>query len=446
MERERLGSRIGFILLSAGCAIGCGNIWKFPWMCGQYGGGIFVLIYLFFLALIGLPIMTMEFSMGRAAQTSSVGMYQKLEKPGTKWHAHGYASLCGNVALMAFYTVVTGWMVYYFLKFALGEGSSLNFDAMLASPKVNIVFLAVVVALGFLILCFNLQKGLERVTKVMMTILLLLIVVLAVRSIMLPGAAEGLKFYLVPDLSKINGSVVVAAMNQSLFTLSLGIGSMAIFGSYIDKSRSLMGESVRVIALDTFVAIFAGLIIFPSCTTYGIEVDAGPSLLFTTMATVFNKMPGGRIWGSLFFLFMTFAAFSTVIGVFETILACFRELTGKSRPKGALICGIVIFLLGLTTALGYNVWSGFHPFAADSFVLDVWDFLVSYNFLPLGSLIYVIFCTNKRYGWGFDNFLEEANCGKGMKMKRFMRPYLTYVVPLIMIFIYVYGMVTFDWR
>ena len=343
--REKLGSRLGFLLLSAGCAIGCGNVWKFPWMTGQYGGGGFVLVYILCLLLLGLPAMTMEFAMGRASQKSPVKMYQVLEKPGQKWHIHGYVALLGNIALMAFYTVVTGWMMYYFVMFLTGKTADLGFVGMITNPGVNVIYLAVAVALGFLVLSFDLQGGLERVTKYMMVALFVLMIVLAGHSATLGGAKEGLKFYLVPDFSKINGSVIVGAMNQAFFSLSIGIGSMAIFGSYIGKERSLMGESVNVILMDTFVAIMAGFIMFPACFTYGIEVNAGPSLLFDTMATVFNNMDGGRVWGSLFFLFMVFAAFSTELAVFENILACVRELTGWSRRKGCVACGVGIFAL-----------------------------------------------------------------------------------------------------
>ena len=317
-NRERLGSRLGFIMLSAGCAIGCGNVWKFPWMTGQYGGGGFVLVYILCLLLLGLPAMTMEFAMGRASQASPVRMYQKLQKPGQKWHIHGYLALLGNIALMAFYTVVTGWMMYYFVKFLLGQSANLGFVEMITNPGVNVIYLLIAVVLGFGVLSFNLQGGLERVTKYLMTALFVLMIVLAIHSFTLSGAKDGLAFYLVPDFSKINGNVIVGAMNQAFFTLSLGIGSMAIFGSYIGKERTLMGESVNVIILDTFVAIMAGLIMFPACFTYNLEVNAGPALLFNTMATVFNNMAGGRIWGSLFFLFMVFAAFSTELAVFKT--------------------------------------------------------------------------------------------------------------------------------
>ena len=444
-ERERLSSRLGFILLSAGCAIGCGNVWKFPWMAGQYGGGGFVLIYALCLLVLGLPVMVMEFSLGRASQASPVKMYQKLQKPGQKWHAHGYLALLGNICLMSFYTVVTGWMFYYFFKFVMGQSAGLGFVSMITNPTVNMISMAIVVVLGFFILSFNLQGGLERVTKYMMVALLVLMIVLAINSCSLSGAAEGLKFYLLPDLSKINANVVVGAMNQAFFTLSLGIGSMAIFGSYIGKERSLLGESVNIILLDTFVAITAGLIIFPACTTYNLEVGAGPGLLFDTMATVFNNMNGGRLWGSVFFLFMVFAAMSTILAVFENILACVRELTGWSRPKGSVICGIGIFLTSITTALGFSVLSGFEPFAPGSSFLDFWDFIVSNNLLPLGSLIIALFCCNKRFGWGWENFKAEANTGKGLKVQNWMKPIFQFVVPVGILVVYIMGLVTFAW-
>ena len=444
-ERERLSSRLGFILLSAGCAIGCGNVWKFPWMAGQYGGGGFVLIYALCLLVLGLPVMVMEFSLGRASQASPVKMYQKLQKPGQKWHAHGYLALLGNICLMSFYTVVTGWMFYYFFKFVMGQSAGLGFVSMITNPTVNMISMAIVVVLGFFILSFNLQGGLERVTKYMMVALLVLMIVLAINSCSLSGAAEGLKFYLLPDLSKINANVVVGAMNQAFFTLSLGIGSMAIFGSYIGKERSLLGESVNIILLDTFVAITAGLIIFPACTTYNLEVGAGPGLLFDTMATVFNNMNGGRLWGSVFFLFMVFAAMSTILAVFENILACVRELTGWSRPKGSVICGIGIFLTSITTALGFSVLSGFEPFAPGSSFLDFWDFIVSNNLLPLGSLIIALFCCNKRFGWGWENFKAEANTGKGLKVQDWMKPVFQFVVPVGILVVYIMGLVTFAW-
>ena len=443
-NREKLGSRMGFILLSAGCAIGCGNVWKFPWMTGQYGGGGFVLVYVLCLLLLGLPALTMEFAIGRAAQASPVKMYQKLEKKGQKWHIHGYFSLLGNIALMAFYTVVTGWMIYYFVMFLLGKNADLGFVKMITDAKVNVSYLAVAVIVGFGVLCFDLQGGLERVTKILMGALFVLMLVLAVHSATLPGAKEGLRFYLVPDFGKINGSVIVAAMNQAFFTLSIGIGAMAIFGSYIGKERSLMGESANIILLDTFVAIMAGMIMFPACFTYGIEVNAGPSLLFDTMVKVFNNMAGGRIWGTLFFLFMVFAAFSTELAVFENILACIRELTGWNRPKGCIVCGIGIFLLSLTTALGYSKFT-FQPFADGSAWLDFWDFIVSTNLLPLGALIFSVFCCNK-IGWGWDNFVAEANAGKGMKVQNWMKPIFQWFAPICILALYIYGMCIFGWK
>lgn len=443
-NRERLGTRLGFILLSAGCAIGCGNVWKFPWMCGQYGGGGFVLIYVICLILLGLPAMTMEFAVGRAAQASPIHMYQKLEKKGHKWHIHGYVALFGNIALMAFYTVVSGWILNYFVKFLTGQNENFGFVSMISDPVVNVKYLLAAVVVAFVILCFDLQGGLERVTKYMMTALLVLMAVLAIHSFTLPGAAEGLSFYLIPDFSQINGTVIVGAMNQAFFTLSVGMGSMAIFGSYIDKDRTLLGESTHIIILDSFVAIVAGLIMFPACFTYGLEVNAGPSLLFDTMATVFNHMNGGRWWGTLFFLFMVFASMSTVLAVCENILAMVRELTGWSRPKGSLICGIGIFLLSLTTALGFSVIH-FQPFAEGSTWLDFWDFLVSNNILPLGSMVLALFCSNS-FGWGWENFMAEANAGKGIKVRNWMRPIFRYLVPAAILFIYLYGMITFNWR
>ena len=449
-NRERLSSRLGFILLSAGCAIGCGNVWKFPWMTGQYGGGSFVLIYVLCLLLLGLPVMVMEFSLGRAAQASPVKMYQKLEKPGQKWHIHGGFALFGNICLMSFYTVVSGWILYYFVQFLLGNGATMpgmaegkGFETMISNPGLNMGYMLVVVVIGFLILCFKLQGGLERVTKYMMVALLLLMVVLAVNSATLPGAKAGLKFYLLPDFKKITPDVIVGAMNQAFFTLSLGIGSMAIFGSYIGKERSLMGESINVIILDTFVAITAGLIIFPACTTYNVDVGAGPGLLFNTMATVFNNMNGGRIWGTIFFLFMVFAAMSTVLAVFENILACVRELTGWSRPVGCLICGIGLAITSTTTALGYSLLGNIHPLGGETAFLDFWDFIVSNNLLPLGSLVFVIFCCSKKFGWGWDNFLAEANAGKGMKVQNWMKPIFCYVVPVAVIVIYIMGLINF---
>ncbi len=444
MNREKLGSRMGFIMLSAGCAIGCGNVWKFPWMCGKYGGGSFMLIYILCLLILGIPALIMEFSVGRAAQTSPLYMYQKLEKPGHKWGIFGWFCLVGNIALMAFYSVVCGWIIYYFYKFVTGQYASLGFVPMITNPSVNVIFLLITVVTAFFILSFNLQGGLERITKIMMTALLFLMIILAVHSLFLSGAASGMTFYLKPDFSKIDGSVVVGAMNQAFFTLSTGMGGMAIFGSYIGKERSLAGEAINVILLDTLVAVLAGIIIFPACFTYDLEVTAGPSLLFDTMCAVFNNMSGGRFWGSLFFLFMIFAAMSTVLGVCENILAMVRELTGWSRRKGSLICGIGIFLLALTTALGFSVLH-FQPFAEGTTWMDFWDFLVSTNILPLGSLVLALFCCNT-FGWGWENFFNEANTGAGLKIKNWMKPLFRFVVPVIILAIYLYGIITFNWR
>ncbi len=454
MERERLGSRLGFILLSAGCAIGCGNVWKFPTMCGHSGGGAFVLIYVICLLLLGLPAMTMEFAVGRAAQKSPVKMYQAIEKKGQKWHIHGYISLFGNIALMAFYTVVSGWMIYYFIHYAIGDIANLTyipdkqnpFVEMITNTGSSILYTGIAVFIGFFVLCFKLQGGLERVTKYLMLVLLILLIILTINSFTLEKASAGLKFYLVPEIGKINGEVIVAAMNQAFFTLSVGMGSMAIFGSYIDKSRSLLGESLNVIALDTSVAIVAGLIIFPACFTYnGGEVDGGPGLLFNTMSTVFNNMRGGRIWGALFFLFMVFAAMSTVLTVCENIVAMIRDLTGWNRPLTCIICGLGIFAISLTTVLGFSKWSSFVPFAEGTGVMDIWDFLVSNNILPLGSLCFTIFCCNE-FGWGWDNFVAEANAGKGIKVKNWMKPFFQYAIPVIIIFIYIWGLITFNWK
>ena len=443
-QRERLGSRLGFIMLSAGCAIGCGNVWKFPWMCGSYGGGGFVLIYAFFLLVLGLPAMTIEFTIGRAAQTSPVRMYQTLQKPGGKWGIMGIFPTIGNICLMAFYTVVAGWMIYYFICFLTGQYGALSFASMISNPGINVTYLAVTVILVFSVLSFGLQKGLERITKYIMIALLILMLVMLVRNLTLPGTREGLTFYLVPDFSKIDGSVVVGAMNQAFFTLSIGIGSMAIFGSYIGKERSLMGEACHVIFLDSVVALMAGMIIFPACFTYHLEVTSGPGLLFDTMANVFRNMEGGRWWGTLFFLFMVFAAMSTVLAVCENILAMARDLFGWSRKEGSLICGCIVFLVSLTTALGYSVLH-FQPFAEGTTWLDFWDFIVSTNLLPLGALASSLFCCYP-FGWGWDHFIQEANTGKGWKIKPWMKPVFRYVLPVIITFVYIYGLATFKWK
>ncbi len=451
MKRERLGSRLGFILLSAGCAIGIGNVWKFPYMVGQYGGGAFVLIYLFFLAIMGIPVMTMEFAMGRAAQKSPVKLYNELEPKGSKWHLHGYLMLIGNVMLMMFYTTVAGWMLQYFVDMAAGKfvgadaaGVESLFGNMLSKPVTMIIYMVIVVVLGFAINSIGLQKGLERITKVMMIALLGIMVILAINSIFLKGGSEGLAFYLLPDFSRMMdigvGKVIVGAMNQSFFTLSLGIGSMAIFGSYIGKERALMGESVNVAVLDTFVAFTSGLIMFPACFAYGVEVNSGPSLIFITLPNIFNNMPLGRLWGSLFFVFMTFAAFSTVLAVFENIISCTMDMFGWSRKKACIIDCIAILILSVPCVLGFNVLSGFQPLGEGSTVLDLEDFIVSNILLPIGSLIFVLFCVT-RYGWGWDRFVAEANEGKGLKVAKWMRPYMTYVLPLIVFAIFIIGII-----
>ena len=451
MQREHLGSRLGFLLLSAGCAIGIGNVWKFPWMTGQYGGGAFVLIYLLFLLVLGVPVLTMEFAMGRAAQKSPLKMYQAL-KPGSKWGWHGYVCLLGNVMLMMFYTTVAGWMLQYFVDTARGVFVGLDtaaveakFGEMLASPGKMTVYMAIVVVLGFSIISIGIQKGLERVTKVMMMALIVLMFLLSLHSMTLSGGGAGLRFYLVPDFDRMweigVGNVIVGAMNQSFFTLSLGIGAMAIFGSYIGKERALMGEAVRVSLLDTLVALCSGLIIFPACFAYGVDVNSGPALIFMTLPNVFNHIALGRFWGSLFFLFMTFAAFSTVLAVFENIVCCVGELTLWSRKKACLICCVGIFLLSLPCLLGYNLWSGVRPIAGHD-ILDSEDFMVSNVMLPLGSALFVLFCT-VRYGWGWKNFMAEANEGTGLKVAQWMRPYMTYVLPVIVLVIFIIGLVGF---
>lgn len=450
-QREQLGSRLGFILLSAGCAIGIGNVWKFPYMVGQYGGGAFVLIYLFFLVILGIPVMTMEFAMGRAGQRSPARLYQQLEPKGSKWHLHGYVAMAGNYILMMFYTSVAGWMLDYFVRTAGGQfvgadtnGVAAQFSQMLGDPLRMTLFMGIIVVVGFLVCSFSLQKGLERITKWMMVALLVIMVVLAINSVCTAGGSQGLRFYLVPDLARMKkvgiGNVVAGAMNQAFFTLSLGIGAMAIFGSYIGKERALMGESARVAALDTLVALCSGLIIFPACFAYGVQPDSGPSLIFITLPNIFNHMPLGRVWGSLFFVFMSFAAFSTVLGVFENIVSCTMDLSGWSRKKACLFNGILMLLLSMPCVLGFNVLSKFQPLGPGTGVLDLEDFVVSNLLLPLGSLIFIFFCTS-RYGWGWKNFTKEANTGKGLKVQRWMRGYMCYVLPVLVAVILVLGLI-----
>ncbi len=453
MQREKLSSRLGFILLSAGCAIGIGNVWKFPYMVGQYGGGIFVLIYLFFLTVFGIPVMTMEFAIGRASQKSPVLMHKQLESENSKWHIHGYFCLAGLYLLMMFYTTVSGWMLNYFVATTTGKFEGANpeqvsdiFNGMLASPVSMVVFMGIIVLVGFIVCSFSLQKGLERITKFMMLALLAIMLVLAFNSIFTDGGKEGLAFYLLPDIDKIKsigiGNVIVGAMSQAFFTLSLGMGAMSIFGSYIGKDRSLLGESVNIAVLDTFVAVTSGLIFFPACFAYGVEVNSGPRLIFVTLPNIFNNMPMGRLWGSLFFIFMTFAALSTVFAAFEAIVACCTDLFNWSRKKACVLNVVPMFLLSLPCALGFNVLSDFKPFGDGTSILDLEDFIVSNIILPLGSLAFILFCTS-RYGWGWKNFIAEANTGKGLKVANWMRLYMTWVVPAVIIFIFVFGLYNF---
>lgn len=448
-EREKLKSRLGFILISAGCAIGIGNVWKFPYMAGQGGGGAFVLFYILFLVILGLPIMSMEFAVGRASQKSPVAAYKVLEKPGQKWHIHGYITLIGCYLLMMFYTTVAGWMLHYFYLTASGRFEGMEteqvtgvFNEMLGQPGVMIFWMVLVVVIGIFVCSMGLQNGLERITKFMMIALLAIMVILAINSFTMDGARDGLSFYLIPDFERMKevgiGTTIVGAMNQAFFTLSLGIGAMAIFGSYIGKERSLLGESISIGILDTFVAITAGLIIFPACFTFQVDQTSGPSLIFMTLPNIFNHIPMGRLWGSLFFIFMAFAAFSTVLAVFENIISCGMELTGWSRKKTSLANLVLIILLSLPCVLGYNLWAwdGFSIFGGA--VLDFEDFLVSNILLPLGSLVYLLFCVSKR-GWGWKNYKKEANTGKGIKVQDWMRIYLTYILPIIVLFIFAFG-------
>ena len=450
MKHEHLGSRLGFILLSAGCAIGLGNVYKFPYIAGQNGGAIFVLVYLACLILLGLPVMTMEFSMGRGAQKSPVKMYQAI-KPGSKWAVHGVVCLLGNIVLLMCYSTICGWLLQYFVDTAAGKFVGLDatavanmFGTVISSTGSMIVYTVTTVALATVVCSFSLQKGLERISKWMMLALLSIMILLAVKSCTLEGGVEGLKFYLLPNWDNfVNagiGNVIVAAMNQSFFSLSLGIGAMAIFGSYLKKERTLMGEAVNVVCLDTFVAFTAGLIIFPACFAFGVEAGSGPSLIFITLPNIFNNMSGGRIWGSLFFVFMSFAALSTVFAVFEYIVACIRDLTGWERKKTSLICGLSLMVLCMPCVLGLTVWSNFTIMGLS--IMDFEDFVVNNVLLPLGSLIFVLFCT-ARYGWGWKSFVAEANEGKGFKVAGWMRLYMTYVVPAIIGFIFLYGLYNF---
>lgn len=451
MKRESFKSRLGFLLVSAGCAIGIGNVWRFPYVVGQNGGGLFVLLYLIFLIAMGLPVLTMELAVGRASRKSAVQGYQALEKPGSKWHIHGWFAIAGCYMLMMYYTTVSGWMVTYFYKFITGEFVSGmiaeeagNVFANLLSDPVQMAFwMILIVVAGFLVCSQGLQNGLEKISKGMMSALLVLIIVLAVHSFVLPGAGEGVKFYLIPSIDTVRdvgfGNVIAAAMNQAFFTLSLGVAAMEIFGSYMNKDFTLAGEGVRICALDTFVAIMSGLIIFPACFSYGVEVGAGPSLIFITLPNVFVNMAGGRVWGSLFFLFMTFASFSTVIAVFENIMSFCMDMFGWSRKKAALVNCIAILVLNLPCVLGYNVWSNLHLIGGRD-VLDSEDFIVSNLLLPLGSLVYLLFCVTK-WGWGFDNYMKEANTGEGIKIAKYLKPYFQFVLPVLILIILIQGLV-----
>ena len=449
MEREKLGSRLGFILLSAGCAIGIGNVYRFPYVTGQNGGAIFVLFYLVALVIMGLPIMTMEFAVGRASKKSIIKSFTALEKPGQKWHLHGYLGMIGNYFLMMFYTVIAGWMLYYFYQMAAGtfenttvEQVNAVYSDMLSRPGIMTVMMLIVVIVGFGICSIGLQKGVEKVSKFMMGALLVIMVILAVNSVLMKDGREGLIFYLKPDLGKLKEvgvvNMMVQAVNQASFTLSLGIGSMAIFGSYIDREHTLLKESINIAVLDTFVAITSGLIIFPACFAFGVNPDSGTSLLFKTLPNIFDEMAGGRIWGALFFVFMAFAAFSTVIAVFENIISCGMDLWGWSRKKSSLINMVVVAVLAIPCILGFNVWKGFQPFGEGSVVLDLEDYAISNVILPIGALVYLLFCVTK-YGWGFDNYLAEANAGKGIKLPRWIKGYLQFVLPIILIFLLIQG-------
>lgn len=452
MEREKFSSRLGFLLISAGCAIGVGNVMRFPYITGQYGGAAFVLIYLFFLLILGLPIMVMEFSVGRASQKSVAKSFDELEPRGSKWHWYKFGAIAGNYLLMMFYTTVGGWMLIYFVKTLSGEFQGLDqagiqevFAGMLADPALMIIAMVIVVVLCFGICSLGLQKGVEKITKIMMVSLLLLMIVLAVRSVTLPGSGEGLKFYLYPSLERLKeggiGNSVSAAMGQAFFTLSLGIGALAIFGSYIGKDRALTGEAINITILDTVVALLSGLIIFPACFAFGVNPDSGVNLIYVTLPNIFNAMGQGRIWGSLFFIFMFFASASTIIAVFENIISFAMDLTGCSRKKAVLVNLFVIIVLSLPCVFGFNLLSGFQPLGPGSTVFDLEDFIVSNNLLPLGSLVYLMFCVT-RYGWGWDSFIKEANTGRGVKFPKWIRIYVTFILPIIVLVIFLQGYIS----
>ncbi len=448
-KREHFSSRLGFILISAGCAIGLGNVWRFPYIVGQYGGAAFVLIYILFLVILGMPIMAMEFAVGRASQKSAARSFHVLEPKGTKWHIAGWSAMAGNYILMMFYTTVGGWMLAYIYKTITGEFEGLDaegvgnvFNSMLGNAGEMMTWMLIIVIIGFAVCAIGLQKGVEKITKAMMLALLGIMIVLCINSILLDNSSEGLKFYLVPNFGKMLDygiwNVVYAAMSQAFFTLSLGIGAMAIFGSYISRDRSLMGESINICILDTCVAFMAGLIIFPACFSFGVNPGEGPGLVFVTLPNIFNQMAGGKIWGTLFFVFMTFAALSTIIAVFENTVSFMIDLKGWSRKKSVIFNGILITVLSIPCVLGFNVWSGFAPFGGTSTIQDLEDFIVSSNLLPLGSLAYLLFCVSK-HGWGWENFIKEVDAGKGIKFPKWAKGYLKYVLPIIVIIIFVMG-------
>lgn len=452
-KREKFASRLGFILISAGCSIGLGDVWRFPYITGQYGGGIFVLIYLIFIFALGLPIMTMEFAVGRASQKSIATSFKEMQREGQKWHWMGYAGIAGNYILMMFYTSIAGWMLAYFYKFLIGQFNGLNaeqvgqvFDNLIVNPVEMTIWLVITTVFCFGVCSLGLQEGVEKITKVMMVLLLAIIVVLAVKSMTLPNAEEGLKFYLLPDFNRMqeNGiwETIFAAMSQAFFTLSIGIGSLAIFGSYIGKERSLLGESINIASLDTAISIIAGLIIFPATFSFGVDPGQGPGLVFVTLPNILNSMSAGRIWGTLFFIFMTFAAYSTVIAVFENIISFGMDLWGWSRKKASVVNTILIIVLSIPCVLGFNVLSGFSPLGEGTNILDLEDFILSYNLLPLGSLIYLLFCVT-RYGWGFDKYMEEVNTGEGIKLSPAFKGYLQWVLPIIIVLVLIQGYINF---
>lgn len=449
MNREKFGSRLGFILVSAGCAIGLGNVWKFPYICGQYGGAAFILIYLFFLLLLGIPVMVCEFSVGRGSKRSVATSFEQLEPKGTSWHNLKFIGVLGCYLLMMFYTMVAGWMMYYCFRSLRGDFAGASpemitqaFSNMQADAPTMLFWTVLICIIGFTVCFFGLKSGIEKISKIMMAALLIIMVVLAIHSVFMDGATEGIKFYLVPDFKKMLdkgiGNVIFAALSQAFFTLSIGIGSMQIFGSYLDRSRSITGEAVNITLLDTFVALTAGFIVIPACFAFGIEPGSGPKLVFITLPNIFAQIPGGSIWNALFFLFLTFAALTTVIAVFENIVAFDMELLGWSRKKTVMISAVVMIILSIPAVLGFNVLSGFQPLGAGTNIMDLEDFFVSNNLLPLGSLGYVLFCTRKN-GWGWDAFLEEANAGKGLRFSRCLKGYVSYVVPLVIIVIYLKG-------